>query len=138
MFKNKKILIAKISLLFSVVPLVVKAYEFGPPAFRTGAPGDRTCLDAGCHSGSALNAGGGSVTIVLPGANTYTPGVKQRIMVKIMDSAKQKFGFELTARPASNIANGQAGDLASSDNLTQVICGDDGVKPAAGCGAAVA
>src|ERR1051325_4354332 len=125
MSKNRKILIAKISLLFSVVPFVVKAYEFGPDAFRTGAPGDAgTCLDSGCHSGSVLNRGGGSVTIVLPGANTYTPGVKQRIMVKIVDSAKQKFGFELTARPASNIAQGQAGDLASSDSLTQVICGD--------------
>ncbi|MDQ1473031.1 MAG: hypothetical protein QOJ99_4511 [Bryobacterales bacterium] len=138
MSTNKKFIIAKILLIFSALPIVMYAYEYGPDPFRTGAPGDRTCLDSGCHSGPALNAGGGSVKIVLPNGNTYTPGAKQRIMVQILDSAKQKFGFELTARLASNIQGAQAGELTSADTLTQVICADGAFKPASGCAAGAA
>jgi uncharacterized protein (TIGR03437 family) len=130
-----KFLIAKASLVLAALPFALSGYSSGPDAFHTGAPGEATCLE--CHSGSALNRGGGSVTIRLPGANTYTPGMKQRIMVTILDSAKQKFGFQLTARPASNIQGGQAGDFTSiGDGLTQVLCANDVVKPPAGCQAA--
>jgi uncharacterized protein (TIGR03437 family) len=136
MSTNKKFIIAKILLIFSALPIVMYAYEYGPDPFRTGAPGDRTCLDSGCHSStSALNKGGGRVTIVLQSGNTtYTPGVKQSIMVQIADAAKQKFGFELTARPASNIQGAQAGDFTNAaGDLTRVICADGGVKLASGC-----
>ena len=93
MLKSNKFLIAQVSLLFAAAPLAMYAYETGPDPFRTGAPGDQgTCLGSGCHSGSGLNAGGGSVKIVMPNGNTYTPGVKQRIMVQIVDSARQSSG----------------------------------------------
>jgi len=68
------------------------------------------------------------VKILLGGGNTYTPGVKQRIQVQVTDSSRQKFGFEFTARLASNLANGQAGDLSTVDGLTQAICEDDSDK----------
>jgi uncharacterized protein (TIGR03437 family) len=138
MSRNRTLFASRALLILSALPVAVYGYESGPLPFRTGAPGDDgTCLGSGCHSGSALNAGGGSVKIVLREGNTYTPGVKQIIMVQIVDAAKQKFGFELTARLASNVPVSQAGDLASSDSLTQVICADGGVKPAGGCAANV-
>src|SRR5260370_22476650 len=59
-------------------------------------------------------------------------------MVKIVDSAKQKFGFELTARLATNITGAQAGDFINTSNLTQILCASGVIKPATGCGAAVA
>ena len=136
MLSKRKLLVAKISLVFSALPVLMYAYEFGPPAFRTGAPGEATCLGSGCHSGT-LNSAAGNVKIVLPGTSTYTPGLKQRIMVQITDSTRQKFGFEMTARLASNIPVSQAGDFNSTDALTQVICADESNKTAAGCGARV-
>ena len=140
MLRNKRLLIARLALLFATAPVVMFGYEYGPDALRTGAPGDQgTCLGTGCHSGSVLNAGGGSVKIIMPNnSNTYAPGAKLRIMIQIIDSAKQKFGFELTARLASNIPAGQAGDFTSPDALTQVICADSGTKSAKGCAANVA
>ncbi len=131
MLQKTTTFVLKFSLILGLVPFAAFAYPEGPPAFRTGAPGDQgTCLGSGCHSGS-LNPAAGSVKIVLPGANTYTPGVKQHLMVQIVDSTKQKFGFELTARPASNITGGQAGNFTSSDQLTQVICADESSQPCA-------
>jgi uncharacterized protein (TIGR03437 family) len=135
MSRNSKFIIAKISFLIGMSPFIVQGYERGPFERRAGAPGDQgTCLGSGCHSGS-LNPAGGSVKILTPGgATTYTPGgAKIRLMVQITDAAKGKFGFELTARQASSPATLQAGDLATSDSLTQILCDDGSNKPAAGC-----
>jgi uncharacterized protein (TIGR03437 family) len=135
MLRNRKFLIAKVSLVIGILPFVIQAYETGPPERRAGAPGDfGTCLGSGCHSGS-LNPSAGSVKITLPGgATTYTPGSgKVRVMVQITDASKGKFGFELTSRLASNTANGAAGDFSSSDAFTQILCDDGSNKPAAGC-----
>src|SRR5438270_253266 len=126
---KKKLLIAKFSLILGALPFVMSAYEFGPLPFRTGAPGDTgTCLGSGCHSGT-LNSTVGSLKIVLPGGNTYTPGVKQHIMVQITDPTRLKFGFELQARAGTTASAAQAGDLTSTDTLTRVICGDGSPKP---------
>jgi uncharacterized protein (TIGR03437 family) len=133
MSMNKKFIIAKILLILAAIPILIYGYSEGPDPFLTGAPGDSTCVV--CHSGAGLNKGSGTVKILLPNGNSYTPGAKQRIQVQITDAAKQKFGFELTARSSSNA---QAGDLASADKLTQVICADGGSKPASGCAANVA
>jgi uncharacterized protein (TIGR03437 family) len=125
-----KFRLAKIALVLGTIPFLIQAYEYGPDPYRTGAPGDTgsgTCQDSGCHSGVGVNKGGGSIQIILPGAATYTPGVTQHIMVKVTDAAKAKFGFELSARLASN-TDKQAGSLATTDALTQVICGDGGTK----------
>src|ERR1019366_8992113 len=60
---------------------------------------------------------------------TYTPGQAMTVSVQITDAAKVKFGFELTARLASNTSNGQAGDFtAGSDGYTQVVCDDGSTK----------
>ncbi len=136
--KQRKFLL-KIGLIAAVVPVLAYAYEFGPDPRRTGAPGDSgTCLGSGCHTGTALNTGGGSIKITDgSGAalTTYTPGVKQRIKVQITDAAKAKFGFEFTARLASNLSNGQAGDFITVDALTQTLCDDGSPKNNGGsCG----
>lgn len=128
--KKHKFLL-KIGLIAAVVPVLVYAYQFGPDPRRTGAPGDQgTCLGSGCHTGT-LNSGGGSVKITDGNGaalTTYTPGVKQRIKVQITDAAKAKFGFEFTARLATNLSNGQAGDFSTADGLTQTICEDGSNK----------
>src|SRR5262249_51694162 len=93
----------------------------------TGAPGDSVCTQ--CHMGTALNGGGGSVKIVMPGDATYTPGVKQRIQAQVSDPAQRRWGFELSARVASDVANAQAGDLTPTDGNTQVLCVNGRLAP---------
>lgn len=100
----------------------VRADDSGPEPRLSGAPGDQTCT--ACHAGTALNGGGGSVSIVLPGGATYTPGVKQQLTIQIVDSTARRYGFQLTARLVSNLSNGQAGSLAAVDSNTKVICED--------------
>ncbi len=126
--KQRQFFFLKLGLIAVVVPILIQAYEFGPDPRRAGAPGDAgTCLGSGCHTGT-LNAGGGSVKITASGGTTYTPGVKQRIQVQITDAARQKFGFEFTARLASNLSNGQAGDFSTVDAFTQTLCDDGTTK----------
>jgi uncharacterized protein (TIGR03437 family) len=135
MSRNSKFIIAKISFLIGVSPFIVQGHEYGPDVRRASAPADQgNCLDSGCHSGN-LNPAGGSVKILTPGgATTYTPGgAKIRLMVQISDAAKGKFGFELSARQASNPGTLQAGDFATSDALTQILCDDSSTKSVSGC-----
>src|SRR6266545_2514547 len=108
------------------IPLLLASSNVAPTR-TTGAPGDGSCT--GCHSGNAAS----TVTITFPGGMTYTPGVTQRLRVTASETGKVRWGFELTARLASNPSSGQAGDLASVDALTQVQCDNGFNKPASGC-----
>ena len=104
------------------------AFSSGPRARYTGAPGDNQAACTACHVG-ALNSGNGSVRIVFPGALKYKGGATYRLRVEIRDPEQQRWGFQLTARLASNLEKGQAGDLNSSDGNTKVICENNTPKP---------
>lgn len=127
--RNQRILIAKAACVLSVVPILVWAYSEGPPPRRTGAPGEDTCL-TGCHTGTALNGGGGRLEILFPDSPSgYTPGAKMRVQVRITDSAARVYGFQLSAR----LANGsRAGTFSNVDASTQVLCEDGSNRPASG------
>ncbi|MEO7651019.1 MAG: choice-of-anchor V domain-containing protein, partial [Bryobacteraceae bacterium] len=120
MDRSRKIFLAKTLAIFSVIPILLFAYATGPDPGKAGVPGEGTCAEVGCHIGTALNGGPGSVTIDA-GGTTYTPGVKQRIKVSIADPNQRRWGFQLTARLASN-ARTQAGTFERADAFTQVIC----------------
>jgi hypothetical protein len=72
------------------------AYGFssGPIDGVTGAPGDSTCHDVGCHSGNPLNSGGG--TLAISTTATYTPGDTLDVMVDLGQQGQLRWGFELT------------------------------------------
>jgi uncharacterized protein (TIGR03437 family) len=118
-------------MLAAIGPTALFGHSYGPPPRVTGAPGDDARACTQCHAGSALNSGTGSVKIVLQSGLFYIPGVKQRLAVRVSDPVQQRWGFELTARLNSDLANGQAGDLTPVDNFTQVICEDFAPKPCA-------
>jgi hypothetical protein len=103
----------------------------GPGGRYTGAPGDSVCTQ--CHTTSPLNSGKGSVRIVYPGGTTYTPGATYRMKVEVRDPDQQRWGFQFTARLASNPSALNAGDLKSVDDFTRIICQDNTAKP---CGEA--
>ncbi len=95
----------------------------GPDPKNTGAPGDTTCAQAGCHVGTP-NTGPGSITITFPGGLTYTPGVKQRVSVTVADPTARRWGFQMSARLASNERSAQAGHFNTLDTNTQIFCED--------------
>lgn len=72
----------------------------GAPSRRTGAPGDLTCADSGCHVGNAVNTGSGSVSIL--GAGEYVVGMPLDLIVHAQREGAGAFGFSITVRDASN------------------------------------
>lgn len=103
----------------------------GPGGRFTGAPGDSVCTQ--CHTTSPLNSGKGSVKIAFPGGTTYQPSATYRIKVEVKDPDQQRWGFQFTARLASNAAVANAGDLKNINDDARVICQDNTAKP---CGEA--
>lgn len=112
------------------LPAFLYGYATGPDPGYTGAPGDtaKSCIAAGCHSGTP-NSGPGSIQMLLPSGNsgTYTPGQVMQIMIKVSDSTKKTYGFEVSARMGSANTT-QAGDFNDPDANTQVLCADGSVK----------
>lgn len=79
------------------------AHSSGADPGVSGAPGDDNCT--ACHSGTLNPPGGGKVQISLVNASTWTPGQPVTVRVTLSDPTAQRWGFELTARSASNPAN---------------------------------
>src|SRR5450759_2698262 len=120
-----------VAMLTGIAPIAAFGHSYGPAPRVTAAPGDNPKACTQCHTTNALNSGTGSVTIILQSGPFYVPGVKQRVMVRVADPGQQRWGFEMSARLNSDLANGQAGDFTPVDNMTQVICEDSAPKPCA-------
>lgn len=89
--------------------LVTKAYTSseGPPEEVTGAPGELTCAQSGCHDSFELNSGTGSVTITgVP--SQYEPGAAYDLVVTVAREEQVRGGFQLTAKKPDGT---RAGDL---------------------------
>jgi hypothetical protein len=86
-------------LLFLAAPVLTWANSSGAPLNTTGAPGNITCAQAGCHSTFALNSGSGRLSLAAPGGvNSYTPGQTIRMRVTLEDASAARWGFNLTVR----------------------------------------
>ncbi|MFN7996723.1 MAG: choice-of-anchor V domain-containing protein [Bryobacteraceae bacterium] len=116
--------------VISAVPLVIFGFAEGPPTRKTGAPGDSTCLD--CHIGPRTD-NSPKLSVTFPRGLTYTPGVKQKLTVVVDVPGVEAWGFEMTARLASDTTNGQAGTFDPADANTQVKCDGGSVRPSGGC-----
>ncbi|MGB9611380.1 MAG: choice-of-anchor V domain-containing protein [Bryobacteraceae bacterium] len=94
----------------------VWANSSGAPAQVSGAPGEGTC--AACHGGTP-NSGPGSLQVRFDGLMNWTPGQPVRVKVTLSDPNATRWGFELTARAASN-PNQMAGSFRIIDNTNQL------------------
>ncbi|BDC52354.1 hypothetical protein F183_A46690 [Bryobacterales bacterium F-183] len=98
MHRNRKLGVVIFGLATAAMALANSA---GAPARLSGAPGEGTC--AGCHGSTAVNSGGGSLTISLPGgASTYTPGQTYRVRVTLADPTAARWGFSMTVKKESS------------------------------------
>lgn len=128
MQNSKKILLAKFVTVLAAIPVVIYANSSG--AFPnstgrvTGAPGEQTCAQSGCHTGTAVNGGGGNVAITYSGGTSYVPGQRGTFTVTITDAAARRYGFQASARLVSNLQSGQAGTLIASAGAI-AVCSDD-------------
>jgi uncharacterized protein (TIGR03437 family) len=110
------------------------AYPFGPPNGYAVAPGDKpgvACTQ--CHTGTALNGGGGSVRVDFAKGLTYTPGQTQSFNIVISDAVAAIYGFEISARMESGPDSKQAGSFTAGQNQ-KIVYSDNAVQPASGCG----
>jgi len=102
----------------------VTANSGGPPASRTGAPGELTCATSDCHGGSP-NTGSGTLTISgLPA--TYAPNQEITVTVTLNQSNRGLYGFQATALDSQNR---RVGDLSVTEpsrtqRVTNVISGN--------------
>jgi uncharacterized protein (TIGR03437 family) len=133
MDRSRNIYAAKCAVILSLVPLLMFAYASGPDVRRTGAPGDKTCSESGCHlstpdartdPSTAVNSGVGKVELSFSTGSTYTPGQSLTVIVKITDSAAKVYGFQVSSRLASDPTNGQAGTFTPRAN-EHVLCNVD-------------
>lgn len=96
-------------------------YITGPDPANTGAPGEQTCAQAGCHTGAGNPTAGSGIRLDV---TTYTPGQKVRLTVTIDGTnpgvTRPIYGFQAVAKLVSN--NAQAGTFTPTDATTQVIC----------------
>lgn len=113
------------------IPILLYANSQGAIARSTGAPGDNTCLQGGCHVGTRTD-NSPNLEILWEGGQSYEPGRKQRFTIRITDSAL-RYGFQATARPESSTISGQAGTFTSIDTRTYVLCETVDPRPAIGC-----
>lgn len=113
------------------LPLLLYAYSSGAPARSTGAPGDNTCLQGGCHVGTRTD-NSPSLEILWEGGQSYEPGRRQRFTIRI-GATGRRYGFQATVRPQSSTISGQAGTFTSIDTRTYVLCETVDPRPATGC-----
>ncbi len=97
--RSKLTVIGILVMLVAVIALMAPrptalASASGPSASFTNAPGEGNCT--ACHIGSAINSGGGAVTISgLP--ETYLPGQQIAITVTTAQEDAVVYGFQMTA-----------------------------------------
>ncbi len=91
------------------------AWSSGPPAYRTGAPGDEGDCNS-CHNSYTLDSGSAGFSITGPAS--YSPGETIRLEVSFDSSSGKLHGFEMTALDADE---NRIGKFKAIGKTTQVI-----------------
>src|SRR3954469_10215379 len=126
---NKKIIyLAIVMLPIFIMAKMPEKLSFGAPVSSSGAPGEVTCANSGCHDESPINQGAALLQVEMGNNLTkYIPGKTYPITVRIAESGVKRFGFQLVA--LKNSDNMNAGDMSITDAFrTQVITNDIAVQ----------
>lgn len=94
----------------------------GAQILFSGAPGEGTC--AACHGSGSPVSGPGSLQIRFDNAVNWTPGQPLKVKVTLSDPNATRWGFQLTARSASN-PDQTAGSFRIIDNTNQLRTSGD-------------
>jgi len=127
-----------LGLILALAPATLEAHTALAIPRTTGAPGDKpaTCASGGCHVGTfhggPMDAKGEGLSVKFSTGTTYTPGVPLTITLNVSGAANAHFGFQMTARLESDLANSQAGSFRSGEG-TSVICENGTAKRSTSC-----
>ncbi len=100
---KRSLLAAAVLVVVVALPNTAFTNSSGAPAGRTGAPpeGGQTCNTSGCHAGSGVNSGGGSITI--SGPTSYSPSQVVNLSITVAQDGAQRIGFQVSVVDASNM-----------------------------------
>ncbi len=75
----------------------------GAPASSTGAPGEKSCSQSGCHDDTQPNIGPASYSINFSnGSQSYLPDSTYTIRLRVEDVQRHRFGFQLVVLDTAN------------------------------------
>jgi hypothetical protein len=91
--------LSAIIIIFSTSSYDMHMDDENGKAGKTGSPGETTCAESGCHTGTAVNSGPGSVTINCSNMMNweYVPGQQYTISVTVAENTKNLFGLGVEA-----------------------------------------
>lgn len=114
------------------VPLLFVNFTYvkvaGAHPGATGAPGDGSCADAGCHTGNLIKDDIAVNAIIFPTADsTYVPGQTYLVTVRVKNPGIQRFGFELVSlweTTSKNAGTLKIQEATRTQLLNHTISGD--------------
>jgi len=126
MILSRPAIILSLVLSLPVLGGLAWAFSTGPAPGSTGAAGEPTCADVGCHTSFAVNSGSGDLVLTLltstPGQ--YEPGDTLDFGVLLQQTGQSRWGFQLTVTDG---AGHPVGTILVSDPVrTQVETGPGG------------
>lgn len=102
----------------------------GPTSGVAGEPPlNETCAEAGCHTGSALNSGGGTTTIDVKDSlnnkvTSYIPNHTYTVTLSVAEGVKTRYGFEaIVMKGTGSIANSIGSIVVTDATRTQLFGG---------------
>ncbi len=128
-------------LAFGLAPVLLQGNPSGAPINSSGAPPNgSSCAQFGCHVGTGNPFSTGMQLDFGASGATYTPGAGVQtwtltLPTEALTSAARLYGFQMTARLASDPAEKPAGTFTAGSGQA-VICADGSFKPGSGCPAA--
>lgn len=117
----------KNSFYILLIAIVFALFAYGPgpssagaPASHTGAPGEATCAEAGCHDDNTINKGTASLSLEFEDSvKKILPGKTYSMIVRITDKNVTRFGFQLLALDTKTELN--AGNYIITDSIRTKI-----------------
>ncbi|MBN4065912.1 T9SS type A sorting domain-containing protein [Candidatus Amoebophilus asiaticus] len=101
----------------------VITFTGGPPAGKTGAPGDVTCISSSCHSGTVNTGSGTPIITIVGGDTTYLDSQTYTITVSITQTSITKFGFQIVVLDATNSNAGTVTITDATNTKTVALSG---------------
>jgi len=99
---------------FDAVPVHARAHAERPPVGSTGGFGETTCYT--CHTGFEINGDEGTLELLGVPQESYYPGARYSLLVRVRHPELRRAGFQLTARFADGGEEGlQAGVIAPGE-----------------------
>lgn len=119
--KKTRIALFSALLLSAVSTMSFDIVEDSGKAGRTGSPGETTCT--GCHTGFAINDGGGSVVISSPDLTNweYMPGDTYTINVTVSRTGCPLFGFGFECLTGSTPAQNAGTLIVTNPSETHIL-----------------